>query len=178
MAVLGPWPIYSRTRSQFSLVHRNRKHLHSLSWPWKSFGFSVLDLCLSVDGSWESKLQMIEPVWGVKDSHILDKLLPGVSPCGYRFADQSWPVGWNFFCVTQAGSIFPQSACLWILSSALAPTSLLSRWHWYGGATSSWDHLFCTRRRWVGILAYCLLKGDILEYTSYAFEKQEYIERH
>ena len=30
----------------------------------------------------------------------------------------------------------------------------------------------------MGIVAYCLLKDDILEYTSYAFEKQEYIERH
>lgn len=30
------------------------------------------------------------------------------------------------------------------------------------GLIPPWDHLFCTQRRWVGILAYCFLKGDIL----------------
>ena len=110
MAVLGPWPDHSRTRSQFSLGHRNRKHLHSHSWPWKSFGFSVLDLCLSVDGSWESKLQMIEPVWGVKDSHILDKLLPGVSSCGYWVCWSKLACGVEFF-LCHPGRVCLPSVC-------------------------------------------------------------------
>lgn len=128
--LLGPQPIYSRTGSQFSLGLRGCTCV-ATSDLGKVLGFSTPDLCLSADGSWEGKLQMVEYAWGWNASTALRSCF--LESCCVategHFAGKRWLVRGYFSPVMQAGSGLPWSACAWLVSLELSLIFLLCRKH-------------------------------------------------
>lgn len=86
----------------------------------KVFGFSVLDICLSEDESWEGKLEMVACACTVQCIYILDRLLPGELPCGY-----GGPIDWS------------KMACRWCFSCVIRQSLLSISLHVSGSCPQS-----------------------------------------